>query len=59
MGCLFGVTLRPVRVEACACETIQGYQIWQLMEESIYAWRAFNLFIAGLPGKKEAPLKLN
>jgi len=36
-GYLFGVAMRPVRVEARAFETFQGYPIWQAMDESAYA----------------------
>ena len=36
-GYFFGIAMRPVRVEARAFETRQGYPIWQAMEESVYA----------------------
>ena len=36
-GYLFGVALRPVRVEARAFETVHGYPIWQAMDQSAYA----------------------
>jgi hypothetical protein len=37
-GYVFGVAFRPVRVEARAFETGQGYPVWQSMEESVYAY---------------------
>lgn len=58
-GYLFGVALRPVRVEARAFETMQGYPIWQSMEESIYAWGALKMLPEEVRGKKEAQLVLN
>lgn len=36
-GYVFGVSFRPVRVEARVFETVQGYPIWQAMDESAYA----------------------
>ncbi|MBX3303170.1 MAG: hypothetical protein KF693_13225 [Nitrospira sp.] len=58
-GYLFGVAMRPVRVEARAFETVQGYPIWQAMEESVYAWSALKTLPETLRGKKEIQLKLN
>ena len=58
-GYLFGVALRPVRVEARAFETVQGYPVWQSMEESIYARGALNMLPEDVRGKKEAQLALN
>lgn len=58
-GYLFGVALRPVRVEARAFETIQGYPIWQSMEESAYAYGALKLLPEEIRGRKEAQLTLN
>ena len=40
---LFGIALRPVRVEARAFETVQGYPLWQMMDASAYAWGALKL----------------
>lgn len=58
-GYLFGVAMRPVRVEARAFETINGYPIWQSMEESVYAWSALKTFPEEVRDKKELQLKLN
>lgn len=58
-GYLFGVSMRPVRVEARAYETVQGWPIWQAMEESIYAWGALKAFPEPLRDKKELQLHLN
>lgn len=58
-GYLFGVALRPVRVEARAFETVQGYPIWQAMDESAYAWGALKLFPEAVRKRKEAQLELN
>lgn len=58
-GYLFGVAMRPVRVEARAFETFQGWPIWQTMEESVYARGALKYLPEDLRGKKEAQLHLN
>jgi hypothetical protein len=58
-GYLFGVAMRPVRVEARAFETIHGYPIWQSMEESVYAWGALKQLPEGVRDKKEVQLELN
>jgi hypothetical protein len=58
-GYLFGVAMRPVRVEARAFETINGYPIWQAMEESVYAWGALKTFPEAVRDKKELQLELN
>jgi hypothetical protein len=58
-GYLFGIALRPVRVEARAFETLQGYPLWQSMEESAYAWGALKLLPEEVRGKKESQLELN
>ena len=58
-GYLFGVAMRPVRVEARAFETIHGYPIWQAMEESAYAWGALKQLPEPVRGKKEVQLQLN
>jgi hypothetical protein len=58
-GYLLGVALRPVRVEARAFETLQGYPIWQSMEESVYAWGALKMLPVEVREKKEAQLELN
>ena len=58
-GYLFGIALRPVRVEARAFETVQGYPIWQAMEESAYAWGALKTLPEGVRDKKDSQLELN
>ncbi|MGC4095700.1 MAG: hypothetical protein QM706_01175 [Nitrospira sp.] len=58
-GYLFGVSMRPVRVEARAFETVQGYPIWQEMEESVYAWSALKTLPEAVRDKKEIQLELN
>jgi hypothetical protein len=58
-GYLFGIAMRPVRVEARAYETVQGWPIWQAMEESVYAWGALKLFPETLRARKELQLQLN
>ncbi len=58
-GYLFGIALRPVRIEARAFETQRGYPIWQAMDESVYAWQALKTLPEGLRNKKEIQLHLN
>ena len=58
-GYLFGVALRPVRVEARAFETVHGYPIWQAMDESAYAWGALKTLPKAVRDKKESQLELN
>lgn len=58
-GYLFGVSMRPVRVEARAFETFRGYPIWQEMEESVYAWSALKTLPKTVRDKKEIQLELN
>ncbi len=58
-GYLFGVAFRPVRVEARAFETLQGYPIWQNMEEAVYAWSALKTLPEEIRGRKEVQLELN
>lgn len=58
-GYLLGIAFRPVRVEARAFETVQGYPIWQEMEESIYSWGALKTLPESVRDKKEVQLKLN
>ena len=58
-GYLFGIALRPVRVEARAFETVQGYPIWQMMDASAFAWGALKLLPEDVRDKKEAQLALN
>jgi hypothetical protein len=59
VGSLFGVAMRPVRVEARAFETFEGYPIWQAMEESVYARGALKTLPETVRGKKETQLYLN
>jgi hypothetical protein len=58
-GYLFGVAFRPVRVEARAFETLQGYPIWQTMEEAVYASGALKTLPKEIRGRKEVQLELN
>ena len=58
-GYLFGVAFRPARVEARAFETIQGYPIWQSMDESAYVWRALKVLPEAVREKKETQLEVN
>ena len=58
-GYLFGVALRPVRVEARAFETIQGYPLWQMMDASAFAWSVLKMLPEEVRGRKEAQLALN
>jgi hypothetical protein len=51
--------MRPVRVEARAFETFEGWPIWQTMEESVYAWGALKYLPETLRDKKEVQLHLN
>ena len=58
-GYIFGVALRPVRVEARAFETVQGYPIWQAMDQSAYAWGPLKTLPEAVREKKETQLQLN
>lgn len=58
-GYLFGVAFRPVRVEARAFETIQGYPLWQSTDEAFYAWHALKQLPESERGKKESQLHIN
>ena len=51
--------MRPMRVEARAFETRQGYPTWQAMEESVYARGALKTLPETLREKKEIQLYLN
>ena len=46
-------------MEARAFETIQGYPIWQAMDESAYAWGALKELPEAVRDKKEIQLELN
>ena len=58
-GYVFGVAFRPVRVEARAFETLQGYPIWQSTDEAFYAWHALKQLPESERGKKESQLRIN
>jgi hypothetical protein len=58
-GYIFGVAFRPVRVEARAFETLQGYPIWQSTDEAFYAWHALKQLPESERGKKESQLRIN
>jgi hypothetical protein len=58
-GYVFGIALRPVRVEARAFETVHGYPVWQAMDESAYAWGALKALPEEIRDKKESQLELN
>jgi len=58
-GYVFGIALRPVRVEARAFETVHGYPVWQAMDESAYAWGVLKTLPEAVRGKKESQLALN
>ncbi|HZC68684.1 MAG TPA: hypothetical protein VE201_08715 [Nitrospirales bacterium] len=58
-GYLFGIAFQPVRVEARAFETIQGYPIWRSMDESVYVWGALKELPETIRDKKESQLELN
>lgn len=51
--------MRPVRVEARAFDTRQGYPIWQDIEESVYARRALKKLPEAARDKKQVQLYLN
>lgn len=56
---LFGVSMRPVRIEARAFETQQGYPVWQSMEASVYAKGPLNMLPDDMHGRKESQSALN
>jgi hypothetical protein len=58
-GYVFGVAFRPVRAEARAFETLQGYPIWQSTDEAFYAWHALKQLPESERGKKESQLRIN
>jgi hypothetical protein len=58
-GYVFGVAFRPVRAEARAFETLQGYPIWQSTDEAFYAWNALKQLPESERGKKESQLRIN
>lgn len=58
-GYLFGISFRPVRVEARAFDTVQGEQVWKEAESSAYARDALKEFPEDVRKKKEIQLELN
>jgi hypothetical protein len=58
-GYLFGIAFRPVRVEARAYETVQGYPVWQDMEATAYTWGRLRQLPEGERTKKERQLWIN
>ena len=58
-GYMFGVAFRPVRVEARAFETRQGYPVWQATDEAFYAWHALKQLPESERSKKESQLRIN
>lgn len=58
-GYVLGVSMRPVRVEARAFETQEGYPIWQAMGQSVYARGALKMLPEASRDKKEVQLQLN
>lgn len=58
-GYLFGIALRPVRVEARAFDTVKGEQVWKEAESSAYARDALKEFPEEVRKKKEIQLELN
>lgn len=58
-GYLFGIALRPVRVEARAYETRDGYPIWQDVEVAIYTWKLLEQLPEDERKKKERQLWIN
>lgn len=58
-GYLFGISFRPVRVEARAFDTVKGEQAWKEAESSAYAKGALEQFPEEVRKKKETQLELN
>ena len=58
-GYLFGVALRPVRVEAWAMDTQSGEQVWDSMEMAVYARERLKELSEEERKKKEAQLHVN
>ena len=58
-GYVFGVAFRPVRAEARAFETRQGYPLWQSTDEAFYAWHSLRQLPESERGKKESQLRIN
>jgi len=58
-GYLFGIALRPVRVEAWAMDHQRGEQVWQSTEVALYAKERLKTVPEDQRGKKEAQLHVN
>ena len=58
-GYLFGVALRPVRVEAWAVDTQSGKEIWESMDVAVYARERLKQLREDARKKKEAQLHVN
>jgi hypothetical protein len=58
-GYLFGISFRPVRVEARAFDTVKGEQVWKEAEAVAYARGALKEFPEEIRKKKETQLKIN
>jgi hypothetical protein len=58
-GYLFGVSFRPVRVEAWAVETTRGDEVWESTDVAIYAWKRLKEYPEEERKKKEVQLRVN
>lgn len=58
-GYLFGVSFRPVRVEARAFDTVKGEPIWKEAESAAYAKGVLKEFSEEVRKKKEVQLEVN
>ena len=58
-GYLFGVALRPVRVEAWAADAQSGEQVWDSMEVAVYARERLKELSEENRRKKEMQLQVN
>lgn len=58
-GYLFGLGMRPVRVESWATETVHGEEVWDGMEVAVYLWNELKALPLEVRAKKEIQLKTN
>ena len=58
-GYLFGLGMRPVRVESWATETVHGEEVWDDMEVAVYLWNELKALPLEVRAKKEIQLKTN
>ena len=58
-GYIFGVALRPVRVQAYAVETFHDEKLWSETEVKTYLWRGLKDVPEWARAKKEAQLEAN